>query len=85
MYFVENETTSVDEMWKKIENIRKIDLAHEQSSVERHWKKYVKDHINIELKEEVMTITKNLIKYIKEAYYYFHFLQIKKLEELQQQ
>ena len=52
LYCIDNEKTLTDEMWKNIENIRKIDTAHEQISVEKYWKKYVKDHINIELKEE---------------------------------
>ena len=52
MYFVENDKTTIDDMWKNIDNIRKIDAAHEQTSVERYWRKYLKDHINITLKEE---------------------------------
>lgn len=52
MYFVENDKTTIDEMWKNIDNIRKIDAAHEQTSVERYWRKFLKEHINITLKEE---------------------------------
>ena len=52
LYVIENEKVSADEMWKNIENIRKQDVAHEQMSVEKYWKKYVKEHIGIELKEE---------------------------------
>ena len=52
MYFVENDKTTIDDMWKNIDNIRKIDAAHEQTSVERYWRKFLKEHINITLKEE---------------------------------
>src|SRR5699024_5885226 len=52
LYVIENEKVSIDEMWKNIENIRKQDVAREQITVEKYWKKYVKDHVGIELKEE---------------------------------
>src|SRR5699024_4737505 len=52
IYVLENEKVTVDEMWKNIENIRKMDVSSEQTAVQRYWKKYVKEHINIELKEE---------------------------------
>ena len=74
MYFVENEKTSVDEMWKKIENIRKIDVAHEQSVIEKYWKKYVKEHINIELKEETNEYNKKFNKIYKRSILLFPLL-----------
>lgn len=52
MYVTDNEKISADDMWKNIENIRKQDIAHKQLEVEKYWKKYLKEHINIELKEE---------------------------------
>ena len=52
MYLLDNGQVTKEEMWKNIENIRKQDVAGEQISVQKYWKKYVKDHTNIELKEE---------------------------------
>ena len=74
MYFVENDNTPTEEMWKKIENIRKIDLAHEQSSVEKYWKKYIKDHVNLELKEESNEYNKKINKIYKRSILLFPLL-----------
>ena len=74
LYLFENEKVSKDEMWKNIENIRKQDLNLEEASVQKYWKKYLKDHINIELKEENSEYNKDLIKYIKEVFLLFPLL-----------
>lgn len=51
--YVENDREKTQEnLLKEIADIRKIDIAKEQTQVEKYWKRYVKDHINIELKEE---------------------------------
>ena len=52
MFFVDNQKISKEEMWKSIENIKKQDVTHEQISVEKYWKKYVKDHVNIDIKTQ---------------------------------
>ena len=52
IYVLDNEKVTKEDMWKNIEIFRKLDISHEQSLVEKHWKKYVKDHINRDLMEE---------------------------------
>lgn len=67
MYFVDNEKVKQEEIWKSIEELRKQDVAHEQNSVEKHWKKYLRDHINIELKEENSEYNKKFNKVYKRS------------------
>ena len=74
MYFVDNQRISQEEAWKNIENIRKIDLTHEQISVERYWKKYVKDHINTELKDENSEYNKKFNRVYKRSILLFPLL-----------
>lgn len=74
MYFANNEKTSQEEIWKNIDNIKRMDVKHEQASVERHWKKYVKDHINIELKEESNNYNKKFNKVYKRSILLFPLL-----------
>ena len=74
MYFSNNEKTSQEEIWKNIDNIKRMDVKHEQASVERHWKKYVKEHINIELKEESNNYNKKFNKVYKRSILLFPLL-----------
>lgn len=74
LYMIENEKVSVDEMWKNIENIRKQEAGREQASVEKYWKKYVKDHINIELKEESSEYNRKFNKVYKRSILLFPLL-----------
>lgn len=74
IYVLENEKVTVDEMWKNIENIRKIDVSSEQTAVQRYWKKYVKEHINIELKEENSEYNKKFNKVYKRSILLFPLL-----------
>ena len=52
LYVLNNDNVTTEEMWKNIETIRKQDVVSTQNSVQKYWRKYVKDHINIPLKEE---------------------------------
>ncbi len=74
MYFIENEKVSQEEMWKNIENLKKQDVSKEQSSVEKYWRKYLKDHINIELKEENCEYNKKFNKIYKRSILLFPLL-----------
>lgn len=74
MYLADNEKLSQEEMWKNIEDLRKLDVAHEQGVVEKHWKKYVKDHVNIELKEENSEYNKKFNKVYKRSILLFPLL-----------
>ena len=74
LYVFENDKVSVEEMWKKVENLRKLDVAAEQVSTQRYWKKFVKDHINIELKEETSEYNKKFNKIYKRSILLFPLL-----------
>ena len=74
LYLVDNEKVKSDEMWKNIEEIRKQDVSNEQNSVLRYWRKYVKDHINIELKEENSEYNKKFNKIYKRSILLFPLL-----------
>lgn len=52
LYITNQEYKDEDILLKEIADIRKMDVIKEQNIVEKDWKKYVKEHINIELKEE---------------------------------
>lgn len=52
LYITNQEYKDEEILLKEIADIRKMDVIKEQNTVEKHWKKYVKEHINIELKEE---------------------------------
>ena len=74
LYVIENEKVTTEEMWKNIEDIRKQDVVREQTSVEKYWKKYVKDHTNIELKEENSEYNQKFNKIYKRSILLFTLL-----------
>ena len=74
LYVLENDKVSVEEMWKNIDTLRKMDVVSEQIAVQRYWKKYVKDHINIELKEENSEYNKRFNKIYKRSILLFPLL-----------
>lgn len=74
LYVIENEKVTTEEMWKNIEDIRKQDVVREQTSVEKYWKKYVKDHTNIELKEENSEYNQKFNKIYKRSILLFPLL-----------
>ena len=74
LYIVENDTQTVEEMWKNIENIRKSDVAYEEQIVQKYWKKYVKDHVSIQLKDETNEYNKKFNKIYKRSILLFPLL-----------
>ena len=74
LYIVENDKQTVEEMWKNIENIRKSDVANEEQAVQRYWKKYVKDHVSIQLKDETNEYNKKFNKIYKRSILLFPLL-----------
>ena len=74
LYVVDNEKVTKEEMWKNIEAFRKQDASHEQGLVEKHWKKYVKDHINRELLEENSEYAKKFNRVYKRSILLFPLL-----------
>ena len=77
MYILDNGQVAKEEMWKNIENIRKEDVTNEQASVQKYWKKYVKDHINIALKEENSEYNQKFNQVYKRSILLFPLLTIK--------
>ena len=59
---------------RDIAEARKMDVAKEQGIVERYWKKYVKDHINIELREENTELNRKFNKIYKRTVLLFPLL-----------
>lgn len=74
IYLTNTENKDEEKLLKEIADIRKIDVAREQSTVERYWKKYVKDHINIELKEENTEYNRKFNKIYKRTILLFPLL-----------
>ncbi len=59
LYFKINEDKQTEESIKKeLADICKLDVNKEQQAVEKYWKKYVKEHIGIELKPETSNFNK---------------------------
>lgn len=59
LYFKTNEEKQTEEAIKKeISDICKLDINKEQQAIKKYWKKYVKEHLNIELKPETSKYNK---------------------------
>ncbi len=59
LYFKTNEEKQTqDSIKKELSDIRKLDVNKEQQSVEKYWKKYVKEHLGIQLKPETSEYNK---------------------------
>lgn len=74
MYIPSNEAQGEEKLLKQISEIKKIDVNKEQSLTEKYWKKYVKDHINIVLKEEINEYNKKFNKIYKRSILLFPLL-----------
>lgn len=59
LYFkINDEKQTEDSIKKELTDIRKLDINKEQQAVEKYWKKYVKEHLGIELKPETSKYNK---------------------------
>ena len=59
LYFKTNEENQTwDSIKKELADIQKLDENKEQQTVEKYWKKYVKEHLGIELKPETSKYNK---------------------------
>ena len=56
LYFKKSDETE-EILNKELTEIKKLDVKKEEQTVEKYWKKYVKEHIGIELKKETNTLT----------------------------
>jgi len=80
IYITNNEKNYEDEVIKTVSDIRKMDVQKEQNSVERYWKKYVKEHIGTDasgkaiLKEENTEYNKRFNKVYKRSILLFPLL-----------
>ena len=74
IYLLENTNKAEETIWKNIEDIRKLDAGHEQAIVEKYWKKFVKDHVNLELKDETNEYNRNFNKIYKRSILLFPLL-----------
>lgn len=63
-----------DVLKKEITEIKKIDSVKEQQNTEKYWRKYLKDHISIELKPETSSINKKFNKIYKRSILLFPLL-----------
>ena len=69
---IENQTE--DEIKKKLEQIRKIDIEKEEETVEKYWKKYVKEHTTITLLPETNNYNKKVNQIYKRTILLFPLL-----------
>lgn len=74
IYITNNGKNSEENILKEIANIRKMDVAKEQNTVEKYWKKYVKGHTTINLKEENTEYNKKFNKIYKRTILLFPLL-----------
>lgn len=74
LYITNNEAKDEEKRLKEISDIRKLDVVKEQIATEKYWKKYVKEHINIELKEETTEYQKRFNQIYKRTILLFPLL-----------
>lgn len=74
IYITNNEKSNEENILKEIASIKKIDVAKEQSTVEKYWRKYVKEHTMIDLKEENTEYNKKFNKIYKRTILLFPLL-----------
>lgn len=74
IYITNNGKLEEENILKEIANIRKMDVAKEQSLVEKYWKKYVKEHTTNLLKEENTEYSQKFNKIIKRTALLFPLL-----------
>ena len=74
IYVTENNNKTEEDILKEISDIKKIDVARQQGTIEKYWRKYVKDHIAIELKEENTEYNKKFNKIYKRTILLFPLL-----------
>jgi len=74
IYITNNEKSNEENVLKEIASIKKMDVAKEQNVVEKYWKKYVKEHTMINLKEENTEYNKKFNKIYKRTILLFPLL-----------
>ena len=74
IYLYFNNNISEEILSKELLDIKKLDVKKEEQTVEKHWKKYVKDHINVELKPETNELNKKINQIYKRSILLFPLL-----------
>lgn len=74
IYITPHEKKKEEDILQEVSNIRKIDVARQQSTVEKYWRKYVKEHTQIDLKEENTEYNKKFNKIYKRGILLFPLL-----------
>ena len=74
IYIANNEKEDEEHILKEIAEIRKTDVGREQNAVEKYWRKYVKEHTMITLKEENTEYNKKYNKIYKRSILLFPLL-----------
>ena len=74
LYFKHNGETTGEGLNKELAEIKKLDVKKEEQSVEKYWKKYVKDHLGIELKKEPNGMEKKFNQIYKRSILLFPLL-----------
>ena len=73
LYFKKSDETE-EILNKELTEIKKLDVKKEEQTVEKYWKKYVKEHIGIELKKETNTLNKKFNQIYKRSILLFPLL-----------
>ena len=73
LYFRKSDATE-ETLNKELTEIKKLDIKKEEQTVEKYWKKYVKEHIGIELKKETNAVNKKFNQVYKRSILLFPLL-----------
>ena len=73
LYFKKSDETE-ETLNKELAEIKKMDVKKEEQTVEKYWKKYVKEHIGIELKKETNAVNKKFNQIYKRSILLFPLL-----------
>lgn len=74
IHIQDNQKMQEEQLKKEIMEMRKLDVIKEQVNVEKYWRKYVKDHITVELKEPVTEYERKYQKVYKRSILLFPLL-----------
>lgn len=71
--FIDESKKTMQAVEDEVERIRKIDFNKEYANTKTYWRKYVKEHNGLDLKEPANSYEEKYKIFIEDQFYYFHY------------